>query len=197
MLNLLLLYSGKLCVVCCPACTTPLNKVPWMSLVCTSSAYHLSLLAEQAKCQIWTRACLCVIQNPSRRTRHCRGRAWTARKLDSPPTPGGVSSASCWRKTATRCCPLASTPTGSASSTWTTLKCLPHHQTHTHLSVADGVRLLDHVTMRRRSWHPPSSQRGSTCWRRRSTGSRRSLKRSGNTGHPMVIKLQTRRCWDG
>lgn len=88
--------------------------------------------------------CLRVTQNQSRRTRHCRGRAWTARRPDCPFTLEGDWSASCSRKTATRCFPLVSTPSDSASSTWTTLKCLPHHQTHTHLS-GKTRNLLLHV----------------------------------------------------
>lgn len=111
----------------------PLNNLSFVSMF---SVYIFSLTAEQSKenTKNTKHVCVCVTQNRSQHTRRCRGRAWTARRPDCPLMPGGVWSASCWRKTATRCCPLASTPTDSASSTWTTLKCRPRHQTHIHLS---------------------------------------------------------------
>lgn len=72
-------------------------------------------------------------QNPPQRTRYTE-RAWTARRPGSPLTPGAVWSASSWRRTAAPWCPLVSTPTNRASSTWTTQKCLPRRQTLTRSS---------------------------------------------------------------
>lgn len=93
---------------------------------------------------------VCVIQSPSQLTHWCRGRAWTARKLDCLLTSVGDSSVSCWRRTATPWCLRASTPTVSPSSTWTTPRCRPRHQT---LTPSSGTQS-----------GPGSMCRVSECW---------------------------------
>lgn len=114
-------------------CTTfPQNRFRFICLhlleclVCASSVWQQ--YQANSKC-----ICLCFTQNQYRHTHHCRGSAWTVRRLDCPHTPEDAWFVSCWRRTATQWCPLAFTPMDSASSTWTTLKCLRHRQTHTHL----------------------------------------------------------------
>lgn len=107
-----------------------------LSVVCTVSSFscvHCLFVSRMSTCHILTLFVCCVNQNPSQRT-HCRGRAWTGRKLGCPLMLGGDWSASCWRRTVTRWCPLASMRTDSVSSMWTTLKCRPHRRMHTRSS---------------------------------------------------------------